>query len=430
MKVPAPIANGIRTDHPIPGLPFVDDSLLPITDPRGIEKIGRGTHKNTWGREDTYNSPANAWRAFTTDPTHTDYGWLVIHHPDNGTTILLYPDKTVIDAYTYQDYTNEGVIPLAVRAGGYWSDGNTWHRPTRTTDPITSDTTWDTPTAPRTITADEALAITGATTPPGSVYTLAEFAKKKPGTEPYPTWVEQSLSTWAKHRDTATQMPLERCIIDLESPELEPKNLSDNAESAHLAGVEASTWRAYVSRGTAPTPQQGWLGDSRPQWARPVINAWIAQRDRDESRQALTSDVDEYTEPIVDYISESISQIGRKPFTTKGSPDAVRAALRRRVVGLALYPHIPADMTAAWMVDQFNPTLESLGDQTGDQVVSLMWLDPWSGEQALQRFISKGVERGYARESLERALRGISQVRDSQALSEQVELAIAPRWGE
>lgn len=36
-----PLANGLRTDHPVPGLPFVDDSHLPLDDgPDAIEAVG------------------------------------------------------------------------------------------------------------------------------------------------------------------------------------------------------------------------------------------------------------------------------------------------------------------------------------------------------------------------------------------------------
>ena len=35
------VANGLRTDHPIPDLPFVDDSHIPLDDPEAIEAVGR-----------------------------------------------------------------------------------------------------------------------------------------------------------------------------------------------------------------------------------------------------------------------------------------------------------------------------------------------------------------------------------------------------
>jgi hypothetical protein len=47
-----PVANGLRTDHPVPGLPFVDDAHLPLQDPQAIEAIGRRPEEGTWGRTD------------------------------------------------------------------------------------------------------------------------------------------------------------------------------------------------------------------------------------------------------------------------------------------------------------------------------------------------------------------------------------------
>ena len=35
------VANGLRTDHPIPGLPFADDAHIPVEDSAAIEAIGR-----------------------------------------------------------------------------------------------------------------------------------------------------------------------------------------------------------------------------------------------------------------------------------------------------------------------------------------------------------------------------------------------------
>jgi hypothetical protein len=47
-----PVANGLRTDHPIPDLPFVDDSHIPVEDRDGVESIGRSVSQDMWGRTD------------------------------------------------------------------------------------------------------------------------------------------------------------------------------------------------------------------------------------------------------------------------------------------------------------------------------------------------------------------------------------------
>ncbi len=44
------LANGIGTNHPVPDLPFVDDSHIPIDDPSEFEAVGRHPGTDTWGR--------------------------------------------------------------------------------------------------------------------------------------------------------------------------------------------------------------------------------------------------------------------------------------------------------------------------------------------------------------------------------------------
>ncbi|UXX98118.1 hypothetical protein N7U49_48380 (plasmid) [Streptomyces sp. AD2-2] len=62
-----PLANGLRTDHPVPDLPFVDDAHIPIEEgPDAIEAIGRGTGEGMWGRCDRDRN--GGWLAFTSDP--------------------------------------------------------------------------------------------------------------------------------------------------------------------------------------------------------------------------------------------------------------------------------------------------------------------------------------------------------------------------
>jgi hypothetical protein len=36
-----PVANGLRTDHPVPGLPFLNDERLPLDNPDATERTGR-----------------------------------------------------------------------------------------------------------------------------------------------------------------------------------------------------------------------------------------------------------------------------------------------------------------------------------------------------------------------------------------------------
>ena len=88
-----PIANGLRTDHPIPELPFVDDRHIPIEDRHAVEAVGRGAGEGMWGREDPTSD--GGWEAFTTDPQRHDVAWVVRFHPDFGTSVVLYRDEDV-----------------------------------------------------------------------------------------------------------------------------------------------------------------------------------------------------------------------------------------------------------------------------------------------------------------------------------------------
>jgi hypothetical protein len=127
-------SNGLHTDHPVPGLPFFDDSHLPLDDgPEAIEAVGRHQGEGMWGRWEK-NAADGGWRAFTTDPLNHSVGWAVRHHPEHGRTVLLLNDG---DASFL--HTNWSGDPLLFRAGGYWWNGTTWFRPGQVWDPVAQD---------------------------------------------------------------------------------------------------------------------------------------------------------------------------------------------------------------------------------------------------------------------------------------------------
>lgn len=435
MNIPVPIANGIRTDHPIPGLPFVDDSLLNLSAPDSIENIGRGAGTGRWGRTDLYNHLHGAWRAFTTDPTNTDYAWLVVHHPENGTSVTLYADDDVVKAYTYRDYENGGVMPLVVRNGGYWSDGTVWRRPTAVTDPVTHELTWDEP--------QEAESVLASSIRYGEIHTffdpdkgkkvlsVAEVAKNPGKHISRADWVGKVLLVWLNRRAEGA-LPLERSILELTAPELATEALLNNQDAAKLAGVEASTWRAYVSRGTAPDPQKvnrvSASDKGRPSWSSPIVEAWVARRDRDLSSRAVRDDspTDSRTETVLERISRTLVSLGRRVFKADGT-DAIRHALQRDVIGIALRDHTSSSMHSAWMVDEYEERW-GLPDFVLDQVVSLIWFNSHQAEEAIRMYVTKGVERGYVREKLENALIRSGQIQSAPEYLALVERAVKPHW--
>src|SRR5699024_4360185 len=131
---PRPLANGTSTDHPLPDLPFVDDSHIPVHDGPATEAIGRKTGDGMWGRYDEARGNGEGWLAFTTDPIHRDLAWCVRFHPDHGRTVVLVRDGDGASLHT--DWTNR---PLLFRAGDYWWDGTTWYRPRQVWDWATED---------------------------------------------------------------------------------------------------------------------------------------------------------------------------------------------------------------------------------------------------------------------------------------------------
>lgn len=119
MRIEQPVANGLSTDHPVPGLPFVDDSHLPLQDGKGIEKHGRHDHNEGWGRYDDDRNNRARWAAFTDDQFDLSWAWCVRHEPGCGRTVLLYHSE---DADIMHP-----VLPQA--RGGPWRLAGTYHWP-------------------------------------------------------------------------------------------------------------------------------------------------------------------------------------------------------------------------------------------------------------------------------------------------------------
>lgn len=429
MYPPTPVANGVRTDHPVPGLPFIDDSLLDLDDPLAIEAIGRHARPGMWGRTDNYETVPGAWRAFTTDPDDTSYAWLVVHHPTNGRSVTLYRvDDDVVAAYSYCDYDNGGVIPLVVRAGGYWSDGEVWRRPTATRDPLQSGSDWDAPGDATSWTALDAR----LDSLPGDAVHLPNLgartvARGIPAASRDALWRASELRAWEQARATRTNaLPLGRCIVEIDAPELIEASLLGSAEVADLAGVGASTWRAYVARGSAPAPQRTLSG--RPHWARPIVDAYIARAHLDAPRPTPTLPEGRHA-LAVDRIREDIYRAGRKAFKPMHT-DALRNALSGQIIGLSSNQYTIASMHAAWLLHQFaemtKAGLSTLSLDVVEQIESLAWLNRYAAEQAVATYVTRGIEAGYDRTELQDALlNATTPDSDLHALTKK---AVSPQW--
>lgn len=273
-----PVANGIRTDHPYPNLPFVDDAHLPLDDPAGIEAIGRVSAGSTWGREDD-DARTGEWIAFTTDPHNHSYGWLVQYHPKHGRSVLLYRDRDTSSAY----HSWWGERPLLARTGGYWWDGTSWYRPEQIMDPAAERYARRRVPHATTQTAADLLD-SSSTAEWGRLYKVAAF---EPFEVPDDQW-RNDLAYWAEQQTSRPDaLGLEHCVVGLNAPELS-QLLSVN-DVARLTGVSAGTLREDFDHGFSealPTPQA--IVDGDPRWARPVVTDWQERRHRDHPEDILT----------------------------------------------------------------------------------------------------------------------------------------------
>jgi hypothetical protein len=262
-----PLANGLHTDHPVPDLPFVDDSHIPVEDPEAIEATGRHPGTDMWGRFDPVRR-FGGWVAFTTDPIRHDLGWVVRWHPDHGRSVLLYRDDDV--ASVYEDFQGPALL---FRAGGYWWDGATWYRPDQVWDAAGEDYYHRQVPAAAIVTAADMLATAAAAADRGRVLTIGAA---KPDMTPSGRW-RDDLARWARERPAGS---LRDSVVNLTAPELAADQMVGAAELAGIGGIAASTLRAYIARGEAEVPAPQASPNGRSLWARPVAEDWAEARQR------------------------------------------------------------------------------------------------------------------------------------------------------
>lgn len=285
-----PVANGIRTDHPVPGLPFVEDAHIPIEDPEQVEAVGRRPGTGMWGRFDS-DPVTGEWAAFTTDPKNTSFAWLVRYHPGHGRSVTVYRASDASSAY--QDWFGDRALLL--RAGGHWWDGKTWYRPRQVHSYATEEYMRRPVRQPTTLVAADFLD-SSAKADRGEVRPILQF---EPVLVPMQQW-RHDLATWAQRRAADPQaLPLQRCVVTLTAPELIDSALLGVDEFAQEAGIAASTLRAYISReeGDVPLPQT--VDGGRKRWSRPVAQDWAESRRRDPNALAslLTGDQEDSLSP-------------------------------------------------------------------------------------------------------------------------------------
>jgi hypothetical protein len=272
------VGNGIRTDHPVPDLPFVDDSLLELDDPDAIEAVGRKGGGETWGRTDPCKD--GGWVAYTTDPARRDLAWLVRWHPEHGRSVVLYRDDDA--SSVYMTYWEDSA--LLFRAGGYWWDGTTWYRPSQVFDAAREVYVNRPVPAALTVSAGDLLGAGDTDAARGQVLAVADV---DPDVSPYAggrRW-RDDLAVWASRH---TGRHPAGCVVQVTAPELAADQLLGVAELAQAAGIAASTLRSYLSREQSDVPLEQALVSGRSMWSRPVAEDWAEQRRRSSEGVAST----------------------------------------------------------------------------------------------------------------------------------------------
>lgn len=274
------MANGSSTDHPVPGLPFINDGRLPLDNPEAIERTGRDQGEGLWGRTDRTRD--GGWVAFTTEPKNPAFCWAVFRHPPFGRTVLLIHNRDLGGLHRVWMHIQEGFLH---RHGGYWWDGTHWHRPGQVTD--------------RAYERNDARRVRGAVTitaaglleahaGPGraALATIAGFTAPE---RPVPNWTDH-LARWAQLRAARPDaLPLRDCVVDLRAPELEPGRLVDLtglAASAGIATEEVPDPRYSANK--LPEPQHQDQDDAM-WWSLPVAEDWAENRRQTEGPRALLS---------------------------------------------------------------------------------------------------------------------------------------------
>ncbi len=269
VRVPQPVANGLRTDHPVPDLPFIDDSHIPLDDSHAIQAVGRHDGSDMWGRQDRARE-GRGWIAFTTDPIRHDLAWCVRYHPDHGRTVLLYRDRDASAVHAKWD------AALLFRAGGYWWDGESWYRPSRVWDHASETYVRRPVPGATTITAADILT-TGTGDPTKARVSKVQYVNVDDA--PPERWLDD-LTSWARSR--SADRPLTGSVVRISAPELAGDQLLSLAEFADTVGVTASTLRSYLTRDQADIPLPQAVIGSRKLWSRPVAEEWAEQRRRSD----------------------------------------------------------------------------------------------------------------------------------------------------
>lgn len=289
MQIALPVAQGVRTDHPDPSLPLVDDSHIPIHDGKAIEQLGRREEHWTWGR---YDAAGDRWSAFTTDQRNPTYAWIVTSVPGFGQTVLLYTDDAAHTAYEHEP--REG-RPLLYRAGGYWWDGQQWNRPERVFDKLTERFVQN--KVPDAASVDAASYLGKQKVSRKALHVgvtdIEMFEHDEVGLLWQPHEQAANIAAWSSARP-AGALPLEQCIVGVDAPELDRDATLNERAAAKELGMKLGAVRDLITdedRGHVnrvfPAPQIPGLRSGGQRWSVPVLRQWAWQERREHPGQCL-----------------------------------------------------------------------------------------------------------------------------------------------
>lgn len=421
------IANGVRTDHPIPQLPFVDDSMLDLNDRHQIESIGRNKGEGLWGREDLTYGVRDGWRAFTTIPSHPNLAWVVKHHPRHGNVVVLVDDEDAVDEYSAEPET-----ALIRRYGGYWWDGDAWHRSSARVDPVTWKRVYETVPGARSMTVGELLGSFpnhDHPAPPMTVEAMAANYRANGGSRKLPpmdAWVRHDLPVWLSTRNDPADA--DHAVVTLTAPELEPTSMLTTKDVAARAGVTESTVRAYRTRGQMPDPQI----EQPTLWSVPVIERWLARRSADETPEPQLSEAETILTTIGHEISGELNGRRNRHRSQSEIARAVGRILDRYTLGLTTNDFYGAELHATYMAQDMNRSLQDdsffpgLADRTMDHLILLAETKPRTARAALQRMMDKLMDKGHDRNEVLSALVDHPALRTRTDLRNWITAAVTP----
>lgn len=190
------------------------------------------------------------------------------------------------------------------------------------------------------------------------------------------------LALWAHRR--GDQAPLTESVVTLTAPELNADQMIGATEVAAIAGIAASTLRAYLSRGESETPLPQATLNGRSMWARPVAEEWAEERRRSPAGVTAAVSTEHTGASLPSGIAEVCSRFTRSFFSRLWDRPEFRRRWALRWRNEDAVRGIAQDL--AWEVAASLPRLVPTHDLSA--TVQLAVLDEFRTGQYLDRVTS------------------------------------------